>query len=115
MGRDGSKNTMIQSLFEFFEFGDWNSINQSGSRALVWEVFILSDFYSSQIYENENYKFSPSGIYYAPKFTEYEGYIEYIKGLPQYPDPEIYGFHENAAITKNQNSTNAAVNGILIT
>ena len=35
MGRDGSRNTMIQSLFEFFEFGDWNSMNQSGSRALV--------------------------------------------------------------------------------
>lgn len=76
---------------------------------------ILSDFYCSDIFENDNYKFSPSGIYFAPKFTEYEGYIEYIKSLPQYPEPEVFGFHENAAITKNQNSTNAALASILIT
>lgn len=76
---------------------------------------ILSEFYCPDIYENDNYKFSPSGIYFAPKFTEYEGYIEYIKNLPQYPDPEVFGFHENAAITKNQNSTNAALASILIT
>ena len=62
---------------------------------------ILKNFYCANIYEDENYKFSPSGIYFAPKFTEYEGYIEYVKSLPQYPDPEVYGFHENAAITKN--------------
>lgn len=67
---------------------------------------VLGDLYNEKVYADDTYKFSPSGIYYAPKYTEYEGYIEYIKGLPQYPDPEVFGFHENAAITKNQNSTN---------
>lgn len=62
---------------------------------------VLNDYYCQAIYDDDNYKFSPSGLYFAPKFTEYEGYIEYIKGLPQYPDPEVFGFHENAAITKN--------------
>lgn len=62
---------------------------------------ILKTFYCEDTYKNEDYKFSPSGIYYAPKFSDYEGYIDYIKKLPQFPEPEVYGFHENAAITKN--------------
>jgi len=76
---------------------------------------ILESFYNEEIYSNDDFKFSPSGIYYAPKHTDYDGYIDYIKGLPQYPDPEIFGFHENAAITKNMNETNAALNTILLT
>ena len=76
---------------------------------------ILSDIYTSQIYEDDDYKLSPSGIYFAPKHTDYEGYITFIKNLPQYPDPEVYGFHENAAITKNQNSTNLALESIMMT
>ena len=43
---------------------------------------ILSEIYCSEIYENDDYKLSPSGIYFAPKHTEYEGYITYIKNLP---------------------------------
>jgi len=59
--------------------------------------------------------FSPSGIYFAPQHTEYDGYIDFIKALPQFPAPEVFGFHENAAITKNQNETNLALETILIT
>jgi len=76
---------------------------------------VLADYYSVSTYEDDNYKFSPSGKYFAPKFTEFEGYIEYIKALPQYPEPEVFGFHDNAAITKDQNSTNAALASILVT
>lgn len=65
---------------------------------------ILRKFYNSEIYANDDYKFSPSGIYFAPKHTEYEGYLEYIRNLPNFPEPEIYGFHDNAAISKNQNA-----------
>merc|ERR1712127_858815 len=61
----------------------------------------LKDYFNEEVFSNDDYKFSPSGIYYAPKHTEYEGYIDYIKSLPQFPKPEVYGFHENAAITKN--------------
>jgi len=75
----------------------------------------LEDFYCQEIYSDPDYKFSPSGIYFAPKHTEYEGYVEYIKSLPTYPDPEVYGFHDNAAITKNQNETDLALSTILLT
>jgi len=62
---------------------------------------VLKIFFCKEIYENDDYKFSPSGIYFAPKHTEYDGYIDFIKSLPTFPDPEIFGFHPNAAITKN--------------
>jgi len=75
---------------------------------------ILAKFYNEETFSNDNYKFSPSGMYYAPKHTDFEGYLDYIKKLPNYQDPEVYGFHENAAITKNQNSTNAMLDTILI-
>jgi dynein heavy chain len=62
---------------------------------------ILKKFYCKEITEDDDYKFSPSGLYYAPKFTDMEGYTSYIQSLPVFPDPEVYGFHENAAISKN--------------
>lgn len=76
---------------------------------------ILKTFYCSETFMDDDYKFSPSGIYYAPPLTDYEGYLDYIKKLPQYPDPEVYGFHINAAITKNQNATNLTLSTILLT
>lgn len=76
---------------------------------------ILLNFYNEPAYADDNYKFSPSGTYYAPKHTEFEGYIDYINSLPNFQDPEVYGFHENAAITKNQNETNDALATILLT
>lgn len=46
---------------------------------------------------------------------EYEGYIEYIKQLPQYPEPEVFGLHANADITKDRNETNQTFDAILST
>lgn len=75
---------------------------------------ILNDYYCEAILE-DGYKFSPSGIYYAPSHCDYEKYIEFCKGLPQFPEPEIFGFHANAAITKNLNETDTTLNAILLT
>lgn len=76
---------------------------------------ILKLFYNDRAYDDPNYKYSESGIYYPPAHTDYDGYIAYIKQLPNFPEPEIYGFHQNAAITKNQNSTNLALETVLCT
>lgn len=75
---------------------------------------VLIQFYNPSIYEDDDYKFSPSGLYYAPKHTDYQGYLDYINSLPNFPEPECFGFHENAAVTKNQNETNNALETILI-
>lgn len=76
---------------------------------------ILAKFYCEDCYASDAYRFSPSGLYYAPKHCDFDGYIDYIKKMPNYQDPEAYGFHENAAITKNQNNTNNMLETILST
>ena len=77
-------------------------------------MIILEDYYTERTFD-DTYKFSPSGIYFAPPFTDYDNYIEYIKQLPQYPEPEVFGLHANADITKDKNETNAAFEAILST
>jgi dynein heavy chain len=67
------------------------------------------------MYDDPDFVFSPSGTYYPPSYRDFDGYVDYIKQLPTYPEPEVYGFHDNAAITKNQNATNAALATMLIT
>lgn len=75
---------------------------------------ILLDFFCDDILD-EDYKFSPSGIYFAPKHGNYNSYIDYCKSLPPFPQPEVFGLHENAAITKNLNETSNTLTAILTT
>jgi len=72
---------------------------------------ILLDFFTDRIF-SDDYKFSPSGIYYAPKHGPAESYVEYAAQLPQFPMPEVFGFHENAAITKELNETSNLLNAV---
>ena len=75
---------------------------------------LLNDYFNDRIFDDD-YKFSPSGIYYAPKFGEASAYVEYAKSLPLFPEPEVFGFHPNAAITKNLNETNDLLSAVTIT
>jgi dynein heavy chain len=64
--------------------------------------FILSDFYCPDILKDD-YRFSPSGIYYAPPLTDLSGYVEYIRSLPINQMPEAFGLHANANSTASIN------------
>lgn len=75
---------------------------------------LLNDYYTERIF-SDDYKFSPSGIFYAPPHGEAEKYVQYAQTLPLYPDPEVFGFHENAAITKNLNETEALLESLMLT
>lgn len=44
------------------------------------------------------YKYSPSGIYFAPPDGKIEAYREYIDQMPLTDNPEIFGLHDNANI-----------------
>lgn len=76
---------------------------------------ILKGIYCEDIISNDNYSLSPSGTYKAPVHGDYESYLEAIKKLPLISSPEAFGFHDNAAITKDQGETNATFDAILST
>ena len=61
------------------------------------------------------FRFSPSGDYYVPDHGEYQTYINYIRSLPIIPHPEVFGLHENADITKDNQETQQLFNSILVT
>jgi len=64
---------------------------------------MISTFYNPDVVSNNEFKYSPSGLYYAPT-GEYSDYVEYIKSLPIDPLPEVFGLHENADIARQQES-----------
>ncbi|XP_028407226.1 dynein heavy chain 3, axonemal-like [Dendronephthya gigantea] len=88
-------------------------VTDNWDRRLI--LSILSIFYCQEVVVQENYKYSESGNYFPPKEGSYESYIEYIKQLPLISNPEVFGLHENADITKNQRETNQLFDSILLT
>ncbi|XP_048466508.1 dynein axonemal heavy chain 3-like [Rhincodon typus] len=76
---------------------------------------LLENFYCQSVISDDCYKFSASGIYLIPRRNSYESYLEYIKQLPLNADPEVFGLHENANITKEQKETQRLFDGILST
>eukprot|EP01022_Parablepharisma_sp_SALTPOND_P023040 TRINITY_DN476_c0_g1_i1.p1 TRINITY_DN476_c0_g1~~TRINITY_DN476_c0_g1_i1.p1 ORF type:complete len:4333 (+),score=667.47 TRINITY_DN476_c0_g1_i1:7842-20840(+) len=76
---------------------------------------ILDDYYTDEIFKKD-YKFSPSGIYYSPEpSSDRKFYEDYVDSFPLNPSPEVYGFHENADITKDIKETNLLLSSILLT
>ncbi|CAF1153972.1 unnamed protein product [Rotaria magnacalcarata] len=76
---------------------------------------LLAKFYCPIIIESDEFRFDESGHYYAPLDGDYESYMTYINNLPLNADPNIFGFHANADITKDQNETNQLFDNILLT
>ena len=61
---------------------------------------ILSYFYTeNEDIMDDNYRFSPSGLFYAPPDGDHAATMKFIRSLPLIEGPECYGLHDNAAIT----------------
>jgi dynein heavy chain len=77
---------------------------------------LLSSFINRDVVNDDNYKFSESGLYFAPQYQENQtGYLEFVKSLPLNPRPEVYGLDDNADITKDNQETLLLFTSILST
>jgi dynein heavy chain len=74
-------------------------------------LIILSVLYTPNILDDD-YKFSASGIYYAPSDCQYADYIEFIKELPAITKPKAFGLHENVDITKDQKEADELLSAV---
>jgi len=75
---------------------------------------ILDTYYTPRMMDDD-YKLSASGTYYAPPKMEYKGYLEYINSLPLIAQPEVFGLHANADMTKDMQETNLLLDSLLLT
>ncbi|CAK7297493.1 Dynein axonemal heavy chain 6 [Vulpes lagopus] len=73
---------------------------------------VLKRFFSPETLE-EDYKYSESGIYFAPLADSLQDFKDYIENLPLMDDPEIFGMHENANLVFQYKETNTLINTIL--
>nr|XP_004029568.4 dynein axonemal heavy chain 6 [Gorilla gorilla gorilla]XP_055234907.1 dynein axonemal heavy chain 6 [Gorilla gorilla gorilla] len=73
---------------------------------------ILKRFFSPETLE-EDYKYSESGIYFAPMADSLQEFKDYIENLPLIDDPEIFGMHENANLVFQYKETSTLINTIL--
>lgn len=78
-------------------------------------ITILDKFYCEPLVQHPNYLFDPSGLYYVPKVSEHEQFLDYVKNLPMITAPSVFGMNENADIIKDQQETQLLVSSILLT
>ncbi|KAM6202366.1 dynein axonemal heavy chain 6 [Rhynchocyon petersi] len=73
---------------------------------------VLKKFFSPETLQ-EDYKYSESGIYFAPLADSLQEFKDYIEKLPLIDDPEVFGMHENANLAFQYKETNTLINTIL--
>ncbi|XP_020300595.1 dynein heavy chain 3, axonemal isoform X2 [Pseudomyrmex gracilis] len=76
---------------------------------------LLKKFYNFDVITRSRYSFSPSGIYHMPEDTSYEGCLAYIRSLPLTQLPEVFGFHDNADISKDNREAMQLLSATLLT
>ncbi|KAG2469298.1 DYH7 protein, partial [Polypterus senegalus] len=88
-------------------------VTDSFDRRLL--LSLLDTCYCLEMLTNMDYSFSSSGVYRLPAKSGFSNYLEHIKSLPMSAEPEVFGLHENASITREYNETQELFNGILAT
>ncbi|KAI8619311.1 dynein heavy chain and region D6 of dynein motor-domain-containing protein [Chytriomyces sp. MP71] len=73
---------------------------------------ILNKYYTINIMD-DNYRFSLSGVYYAPPDGDLSSFKAYIDSLPFNEEPSIFGMHENANISYQLQESRRIVRTVL--
>jgi dynein heavy chain len=74
---------------------------------------LLTDYYCPETVQDPLYNFG-FAEYNIPALDTLEEYLEHIKGLPLLTNPQVFGFHVNADITKDMNETNLILDNLLL-
>ena len=88
--------------FLFTEINYGGRVTDDKDRRLINNL--VATFCGPAVLE-EGYSFSPSGTYSSVSSTSLKESLDVIRGFPIVPKPEIFGLHENADITCDQNET----------
>ncbi|BBN11637.1 hypothetical protein Mp_5g13570 [Marchantia polymorpha subsp. ruderalis] len=67
---------------------------------------LLQTFVTAEVCTEKGYKFSESGVFCIPDASNCNAFLTYCREIPLAPKPEIFGLHENADITCDQNESN---------
>ncbi|CAG7837222.1 unnamed protein product [Allacma fusca] len=122
---DSDRNCALSNLDMFCKEGriPWDAleyitgqITYGGRITDNWDQRCLTTILKTYFAERtltKHHKYSPSGIYYAPFYKHLKDYITYIDKLPIIDEPEIFGMHENANITFQQQESINLLNCIL--
>ncbi|KRX11121.1 P-loop containing nucleoside triphosphate hydrolase [Pseudocohnilembus persalinus] len=78
-------------------------------------VTLLEDYYNNNAAREPGYQFYVDPNYVIPDGSSLEEYKNAIRELPHTSNPEIFGFHSNADITKDINETNMLLDSLLLT
>ena len=75
-------------------------------------VCLLTRFYCGDFLQTE-YDITPSGLFKCPPDGDRESFVEFIDKLPLVAPPEVFGLHDNATLTKDQNDTNNLLSSVM--
>ncbi|DBA04478.1 TPA: LOW QUALITY PROTEIN: hypothetical protein N0F65_010074 [Lagenidium giganteum] len=75
---------------------------------------ILGRFYTMDVF-TDGYSFDERGVYSIPPDGNFDSYQKFIESLPLVASPGVFGLHDNATITKDQNQTTKLCSDILLT
>ncbi|XP_024523426.1 dynein heavy chain 1, axonemal [Selaginella moellendorffii] len=87
-------------------------VTDDKDRRLINNLLLI--FINPNVVETSQYFFSPSGVFRVPEASNVNQFLAYIKELPLAPKPEIFGLHENADITCDQNESYDLFNTVLM-
>lgn len=76
---------------------------------------LMDTYYNDLLISDEDYMFTPFEEYKVPRFESYDDCMNHISNkLPFTAEPEVFGFHKNANITKDLNETQLLFTSIII-
>ncbi|GMH32802.1 hypothetical protein BSKO_00636 [Bryopsis sp. KO-2023] len=91
---------VLQFLFTEINYG--GRVTDDKDRRLINNL--IKTFCAPGVVESD-YRYSPSGQYISPQCEVVVEFIEHVREYPIAPKPEIFGLHDNADITCDQNET----------